>query len=166
VGFISSDCVTSSSGCALQNRKANARSCCFRQGCQMVHSIPKISSLCMFWRALEWKMLVYLLHYKLVYFTSFWRFCGHLVSVCRGHWYISPFLIYVCRGHLVYFTRFGILYQEKYGNPSFRPSTRWETGRILRPELGRTVDASSTLTAACQVAPKICFENERIYRFR
>jgi hypothetical protein len=28
----------------------------------------------MFWRALEWKMLVYLLHYKLVYFTSFGEF--------------------------------------------------------------------------------------------
>jgi hypothetical protein len=55
---------------------------------------PKILSK--FWWALEWKMLVYFM----VIWHILWPFCNVVVI-----WYIFP--------------RFGILCQEKSGNPGF-----------------------------------------------
>jgi hypothetical protein len=54
-----------------------------------------------FWGVLQWKMLAYF-YGHLVHFTDFWRILWTLSKV---------------RGTLVYFSRFGILYQEKSGNP-------------------------------------------------
>jgi hypothetical protein len=53
------------------------------------------------WRVLRWKMLVY--------FMDTWSILQSFV-IFYGH------LVYVVRGNLVYFARYGILYQEKSGN--------------------------------------------------
>jgi hypothetical protein len=45
-------------------------------------------------------------------------FYGHLV-----HFTVFCYILWtfgIVRGNLVYFSRFGILYQEKSGNPDFR----------------------------------------------
>jgi hypothetical protein len=74
-----------------------------RQGCQMVCFLTKNSNLGKFWRVLQWKMLVY--------FMSIWTI-------------LRPLEIFY--GPLVYFKviwffpRFGMLYQEKSGNPALR----------------------------------------------
>jgi hypothetical protein len=52
-----------------------------------------------FWSVLQWKMLVY--------FMDVWSILRSL-GIFMDIWYIS---------NLVYFSRFGILYQEKSGNP-------------------------------------------------
>jgi hypothetical protein len=54
-----------------------------------------------FSRVLQWKMLVYVMA-QVVYFTAIWYIL----------WKISALY-----GHLVYFSHFGMLYQEKSGNP-------------------------------------------------
>jgi hypothetical protein len=63
----------------------------------------------------------------LEYFTSLWNILRHLVYFV-AFWYILwPFgifcghLVYVFYDYLVYFSRFGILYQEKSGNPAVKP---------------------------------------------
>jgi hypothetical protein len=53
------------------------------------------------WRVLQWKMMVYFKD-TLVHFTVF----------CYILWTFG-----IVRGNLAYFYRFGILYQEKSGNP-------------------------------------------------
>jgi hypothetical protein len=58
----------------------------------------------------------------LVHFTVFCYIYGHLV--------------YVVRGTLVYFSRFGILYREKSGNPGLGPN-RVES-KFFRPKEVRT----------------------------
>jgi hypothetical protein len=45
----------------------------------------------------------------LVYLTAIWYFCGHFV---------------IFYGHLVYFSCFGVLYQEKSGSPAPMISSR------------------------------------------
>jgi hypothetical protein len=72
------------------------------QGCQMVNFQTKITKLGKFWRALEWNRLVY----SMAIWNLLWFF-----------WYIlSPFGNLVA---IVYiFPRFGILCQEKSGNPA------------------------------------------------
>jgi hypothetical protein len=77
----------------------------FEQGCQMVYSQTKNSILGNFLRGLQWKMLKY--------FMDIWSI-------------LQPFGILY--GHLVYvmvicyiFPHFGKLYQEKSGNPGFKP---------------------------------------------
>jgi hypothetical protein len=59
----------------------------------------------------------------LVYFAAIWYICGHLVHFAAIWYILRPFGI-VC-GHLVYFVvhwyifaRFGMLYEEKSGNPA------------------------------------------------
>jgi hypothetical protein len=54
-----------------------------------------------FWRVLQWKMLVY--------FMDTW-------SILRS-FVIFLWTFCIVRGNLVYFSHFGILYQEKSGNP-------------------------------------------------
>jgi hypothetical protein len=72
------------------------------QGCQMVCFQTKNPNLGKFWRVLQWK--------SLVYFTTIWRILLLLeIFNCRlvyivVIWYIFP--------------SFGILCQEKSGNPS------------------------------------------------
>jgi hypothetical protein len=70
------------------------------QGCQMV-CFQISNDLVKFWRALQWKILVY--------FLTIWSILRPL-QIFYGHmsyfvviWYVYP--------------RFGILYQEKSGNP-------------------------------------------------
>jgi hypothetical protein len=58
-----------------------------------------------FWRALKWKMRVYFAYGHLEYFTVIWLIIwlfGYVVVI----WYIFP--------------RFGILHQEKSGNPGHK----------------------------------------------
>jgi hypothetical protein len=67
-----------------------------RQGCQMVYFQTKNSNLGKFWRALEWK--------RLVYFIFVW-------NILRPLWYILwPFCNLVAIWYI--FPRFGILCQE------------------------------------------------------
>jgi hypothetical protein len=70
----------------------------------MVCFQTKNPNLGKFWRVLHWKMLVYFMDTWFI-LRSFLKFYGHLV--------------YVVPGNLVYFSRFGILYQEKSVNPAF-----------------------------------------------
>jgi hypothetical protein len=61
----------------------------------------KNTNLGKFWRVLQWKLLVYLMaiwsiYSHLVYFVAIWK---HFMVI----WYIFP--------------RFGMLHQEKSGNP-------------------------------------------------
>jgi hypothetical protein len=72
--------------------------------------------------ALQWKMLVY--------YLAIWSIL-RLFGIFCGHWYILrsfgkcilwPFGSFY--GHLVHFSSFGVLYQEKSGNPG---PTIWGT---------------------------------------
>jgi hypothetical protein len=73
------------------------------QGCQMVCLKTKNPNLGKFWRVLHWKMLVYFMVFSYI----LWTFG------------IVP-------GNLLYFSRFGILYEKKSGNPDGD-----QIGRIL-----------------------------------
>jgi hypothetical protein len=71
------------------------------QGCQMVYTFSNQNpNLFNFFGVLEWK--------KLVFSMSIWNKLRPFGMIC-GFWYFS--------GNLVYFPRFGILCQEKSGNP-------------------------------------------------
>jgi hypothetical protein len=74
------------------------------------------SKLCNFWRVLQWKMLVYYMEIWSTYFTAIWYtfwtfglFYSRLVYF-RDIRYISWYFGIFC-------PRFGMLYQEKSGNP-------------------------------------------------
>jgi hypothetical protein len=71
---------------------------------------PKIQIwVYVFWRVLQWKMLVHYIYSNLFYLTAIWYIL----------WSFDKF-----NGHLVYFSRFGTLQQEKSGNPcQFRPKS-------------------------------------------
>jgi hypothetical protein len=73
--------------------------CSVPQGCQTVCFQTKNPNLGKFWRALDWKMLIY--------FMDIWNILRTFGIFCV---------------HLVHFSGFGILYQEKSGNPAV-PST-------------------------------------------
>jgi hypothetical protein len=76
------------------------------QGCRMAYFQTKITNLGKFWRVLQWKMLVSYSHFG--------------IFVCNfGVFY----------GHLVYFSRFGMLYQEKSGNPASESQFRQKKGK-------------------------------------
>jgi hypothetical protein len=45
----------------------------------------------------------------------------------------------VCIGHLVYFSRFGILYQEKSGNPGYHMQPEAETHASISPSIFATI---------------------------
>jgi hypothetical protein len=70
-----------------------------RQGCQRVYFQTKNSNLGKFWRALEWKMLVYFMT---------------ILSILRPNG-----IVYGSLAHFVViwyaFSRFGMLYREKFG---------------------------------------------------
>jgi hypothetical protein len=69
----------------------------------MVYIQTKVHNLGKFWRVLQWKLLVYFM--AICYILGpFVKFCGHLVYIL---------------GELEYFSRFGMLYQDKSGNPVF-----------------------------------------------
>jgi hypothetical protein len=69
------------------------------QGCQMAYFLTKYTNLGKFSGALHWKMLVNF-YCHLVYFVAIW-------------YILRPFVI-----SMVIFSRFGILYKEKSGNPT------------------------------------------------
>jgi hypothetical protein len=70
-----------------------------RQGCQMVYFQTKNPNLGKFWRALDWKLLLFYGH--LEQFTVIWDI----------FWPFGTFCV-----HLVHFSGFGIMYHEKSGN--------------------------------------------------
>jgi hypothetical protein len=73
-----------------------------RQGCQMcIFFKPKIRKLGKFWRVLQWKVLVHYMAFWSI-LQLFGIFCDHLVNFLVI-WYI--------------FSRIGMFYQEKSGNP-------------------------------------------------
>jgi hypothetical protein len=85
----------------LPERERSTQRSLVSQGCQMVCFQIKNPNLGKFWRVLQWKILAY--------FMTIWPslrslkiFYGHLVYFVVI-WYIFP--------------HFGILYQEKSGNP-------------------------------------------------
>jgi hypothetical protein len=66
-------------------------------------------NFCIFWKALQGKMLIY--------------FRDILSSLHTANWYIfCPFGIFC--GNSVHFPHFNMFYQEKSGNPGFRPACR------------------------------------------
>jgi hypothetical protein len=67
----------------------------------MVYLQTKNSSLAKFWMALESVGIIY-------------GHSEHLNAICYTLW---PFGIFCC--HLVYFSRIGMPYQEKSGNPAW-----------------------------------------------
>jgi hypothetical protein len=71
----------------------------------MAYFQTKNPNLGQFWRALKWKMLVY--------FKAIWNILRPIGI------FIWPFVIQWSFG--VYFSRFGILYHEKSGNPASDP---------------------------------------------
>jgi hypothetical protein len=80
----------------------------FRRGCQMVYLNTKIPIFGIFWRALEWKILVYYLAlwyiwWPFVNFMIFGKFNGHLLNL------VNIF---------VHFLHFGTLYRRKSDNPA------------------------------------------------
>jgi hypothetical protein len=77
-----------------------SRCCCF-QGCQMLCFQTKNPNSSQFWRVLHRKMLLYFMDTWSI-LRSFVIFYGHLV------WFMVIWYI---------FSRFGILYREKSGNP-------------------------------------------------
>jgi hypothetical protein len=71
------------------------------QGCQMVCFQTQNPNLGKFWRVLQWKMLEYCM--------AIWSILRPL-EIVYGHLVYLVFIWYI-------FPRFGILYQEKSGNP-------------------------------------------------
>jgi hypothetical protein len=71
------------------------------KGCQMAYFQTKNPNLGRFWRVLQWKM---------VYFTVIW-------SILRPLGIFSGYLFGIIYDYLVYFPRFGMLYQKKSGIP-------------------------------------------------
>jgi hypothetical protein len=62
---------------------------CTEQCCQMVaHFHTKIPNFCIFWEALECKIMVYFTAF-LVLFTAIWYTCVNLVYLFT-FWYIAP----------------------------------------------------------------------------
>jgi hypothetical protein len=78
------------------------RSTCLR-GCQTANFQTKNPNLGKFWRVLQWRMLVYVMAIWSIS-PQFGRSCGHSIYF-TVIWYV--------------FSRFGILYQEKSGNPAY-----------------------------------------------
>jgi hypothetical protein len=69
----------------------------------MVCFQTKNPNLGQFWRVLKWRILE---HFRTI------------LSILRPLEIFYGQFVYIC-GHLVYFPRFGILYQEKSGNPAW-----------------------------------------------
>jgi hypothetical protein len=85
----------------------------------MVCFQTKNPSLGKFWTVLQWKILVYFFDH-LIYFTAIENILG-------------PFSIFC--GRVVFFPSFGILYQEKSGNPAaVRNSTLFS--EMVQPTVG------------------------------
>jgi hypothetical protein len=76
----------------------------WKQGCQMAHFQTQNPNLGTFWRVLQWKMLVHFMTISSI-LRPFGTFCGRLLHFVVI-WYIFP--------------RFGLLYQEKSGNPDLK----------------------------------------------
>jgi hypothetical protein len=68
----------------------------------MAYFNTKNPNLGIFWRALEWK--------KYIYFLANWNILWP-IGIFYGHYGVSY-------GHSVYFSKFGILFQEKSGTPA------------------------------------------------
>jgi hypothetical protein len=111
----------------------------------MVYFQTKNPNLGKFWRVLLWKILLYFITIWPAYFTAI----GTIL------W---PFDIFC--GNLVYIPRFGILYQDKSGNPD----RRWhlelhrmlKNGRMPFPgKCRRTICVTSTSTRLGKCGGKI-----------
>jgi hypothetical protein len=82
---------------------------CFDQGCQMVYFCTKNTNAGIFWRTLEWKMLVYL-------YYGFWNIVRAFGIIC---------------GHLKHFSRFVMLYLlRKIWQPWFRSRIAFTRPRL------------------------------------
>jgi hypothetical protein len=87
------------------------------QGCQMLYFKSKNINFGVFWKALEWKFLVY-----------FMANCCILWAFVYILWPFGNFVIF---GYI--FPRFGMLYQEESGNPDhwLRCWENWPSKKIL-----------------------------------
>jgi hypothetical protein len=93
---------------AFCNQRTTVRPC-FKQRCQMVCFQTKNHNLGKLYRALDWKMFMYLMAIWNTYFMEIWDIL----------WPFGTFFI-----HFVFFSGFGIMYQEKSGNPGFKHRNR------------------------------------------
>jgi hypothetical protein len=78
----------------------------------MVYFPTKNPNLGKFWKVLQWTMMVFL--------GPFCLFYGQMVYLLSGQ------LVCTFYAHLIYFSRFGMLYREKSGNPA------WDVNRVAR----------------------------------
>jgi hypothetical protein len=97
---------------------------CGNQVCQMVYFQTKNPNLGKFWRVLQWKLLAHFC--RLVYFTAIWYILWSF-DMFPPFWYVVPSKICIFYGRLVCFPHFGMLYQEKSGNPDGN-SYLWKNG--------------------------------------
>jgi hypothetical protein len=81
-----------------------------KQGCQMSYFQTKNPNLGKFWRVLQWKMLVYFM----AIWSNLWQFC-----IFYDHLVYFVLILYIL-------SRFGMLRQEKSGNPGLK------TFRLMR----------------------------------
>jgi hypothetical protein len=102
------------------------------QCCQMVYLQTNNPTLVKFWGVVQWNMLVYFMAIWAI-LLSFGIFCGHLVYLMVT-WYS--------------FSCFGILYQEKSGNPA-----RDSTSTLVTRDSG-TYTTRELKTAVDTVAPR------------
>jgi hypothetical protein len=98
-----------------------------RQGCQMVCFQTKNPDLGKFWRVLDWKMFKYFM----AIWNIFWRF-----EIFYDHSVHFVFIWYI-------FSGFGIMYQEKSGNPGSQHAA-WKLSEF---------EMSSTMTDALPARP-------------
>jgi hypothetical protein len=78
------------------------------QGCQMVCFQTKDPNLGKFWRVLHWKTLVYI--------VDTWPILRSLIIFYEQFYQTGNLVLFVVIWYI--FSRFGILYQEKSGNPA------------------------------------------------
>jgi hypothetical protein len=84
------------------------------QGCQMFHLRTKNYNSRIFWKALEWKLLVYFMAIGM--FMAIGIFYGQTLVCSWLLVYFTAIWLIGC-GNVVYFSSLGIFYQDKSGNP-------------------------------------------------
>jgi hypothetical protein len=94
---------------------------CRSQGCQMVCFQTKNPNLSKFWSVVQWKIFAYLL--------AIWSILRPL-EIFYGHGVCFVVIWYI-------FTSFGILYQEKSGNPGSQTKKKLQFNGIPSPTLFR-----------------------------
>jgi hypothetical protein len=116
----------------LPERHGHFRKSTFAQGCQMVCFLTKNPNLGKFWRALDWKIYFMPIRKSLQTFGILHNHLLHFVFI----WYI--------------FSSFGIMFQEKSGNPAGLPNGTFHTEKSLFAIFWRSLEWKMLV---CHVRP-------------